>query len=133
MKRRHEELERQYQLSIKLKEQENCLKFEQSQLELQQLTESNKKITLIEMEKKSFELKVNLSEVSENVEESNLTRVRQPISKFATDRNNAWVDPVNPQAAPDSASAQGLLGFIFIINVSGPKLLPVFSIAVKYE
>ena len=34
VKRRHEELERQYQVSIKLKEQEKCLKFKQKQLEL---------------------------------------------------------------------------------------------------
>ena len=41
VKRRHEELERQYQVSIRLKEQEKCPKFEQSQLELEQLSESN--------------------------------------------------------------------------------------------
>ena len=43
VKRGHEELERQYQVSIRLKEQENCLKFEQSQLELKQLAEIHKK------------------------------------------------------------------------------------------
>ena len=43
VKRRHEELERQYQVSIRLKEQENRLKLEQSQLELEQLSESHKK------------------------------------------------------------------------------------------
>ena len=52
VKRRHEELERQYQVSIRLKEQENRLKFEQSQL---QFAESHKK-QLIEMEMKAFEL-----------------------------------------------------------------------------
>ena len=41
VKRRHEELEKQYQVSVRLKEQENCLKFEQSQLELEQLAESH--------------------------------------------------------------------------------------------
>ena len=43
VKRRHEKLERQYQVSIRLKEQENRLKFEQSQLELELLAESHKK------------------------------------------------------------------------------------------
>ena len=35
--RRHDELESQYQVSFRLKEQENRLKFEQSQLELEHL------------------------------------------------------------------------------------------------
>ena len=43
VKRRHDELERQYLVSIKFKEQQNRLKFEQSQLELEQLAESHKK------------------------------------------------------------------------------------------
>ena len=74
-KRRHEELERQYQVSIKLKEQENRLKFEQSQLQLEQLAESHKK-QLIEMEMKAFELEDSSSEVSEKVAESKSTGVR---------------------------------------------------------
>ena len=37
VKRCHEMLERQYQVSLRLKEQDNCLKFKQSQLELEQL------------------------------------------------------------------------------------------------
>ena len=103
VKRRHEELERQYQVSLRLKEQENRLKFEQSQLELEQLVESHKK-QLIEIEDSS-------SEVSEKVAESNSTRVSQPISKVATDRTNDWVDSVSSQAPPDVASASGLLAF----------------------
>ena len=43
VKRRHDELERQYLVPIRFKEQQNCLKFEQSQLELEQLAESHKK------------------------------------------------------------------------------------------
>ena len=43
VKRRHDELERQYLVSIKFKDQQNRLKFEQSQLELEQLAESHKK------------------------------------------------------------------------------------------
>ena len=50
VKRRHEELEREYQVSIKFKEQENRLKFEQSQLELEQTAESHRK-QIVEMEK----------------------------------------------------------------------------------
>ena len=42
VKRRHEMLERQYQVSLRVKEQENRLKFERSQLELEQLAESCK-------------------------------------------------------------------------------------------
>ena len=45
VKRRHDELERKYQVSIRLKEQENRLKIEQSQLELEQLAENPKKKT----------------------------------------------------------------------------------------
>ena len=80
VKRRHEELERQYQVSIRFKEQENRLKFEQSQLELEQLAESHKK-QLIEMEMKAFKLEDSSSEVSEKVAESNSTGVSQRISK----------------------------------------------------
>ena len=89
VKRRHEELERQYQVSLRLKEQENRLKFEQSQLELEQLAESHKK-QQIEMELKAFELEDISSEVSEKIAESNSTGVSQPISKVATDLTNDW-------------------------------------------
>ena len=41
VKRRHEELERQYQVSVRLKEQDNRLKFERSLLELEQFAESH--------------------------------------------------------------------------------------------
>ena len=78
VKPRHEELERQYQVSVRLKEQEDCLKFEQSQLELKQLAESHKK-QLIKMEMKVFEIEDKSSEVSEKVAESNSTGVCQPI------------------------------------------------------
>ena len=78
VKRRHEELERQYQVTLRLKEQENRLKFEQSQLELEQLAESHKK-QLIEKELKAFELEDSSSEVSEKVRESNSIGVSQPI------------------------------------------------------
>ena len=110
VKRRHEELERQYQVSIRLKEQENRLMFEQSLMELVQLAESHKK-QLIEMEMKAFELKDSSSEVSEKVAESNSTGVSQPISKVATDRTNDWVDSVSSQAPRDVASAADLLAF----------------------
>ena len=64
IKRRHEQLERQYQLSIRLKEQENRLMFERNQLELEQLAEVHKKKPL-ETEMKAFELEDSPSEVSE--------------------------------------------------------------------
>ena len=106
----HEELERQYQESIRFKEKENCLKFEQSQLDLEQLAESHKK-QLIEMEMEAFELEDSSSEVSEAVAESSSTGVSLPISKVATDRTNDWVDSVSSQAHPDVASVPGLLAF----------------------
>ena len=110
VKRHHEELERQYQISIRLKEQKNRPKVEQSQLELEQLAESHRK-QLIEMEMKAFELEDSSSEVSEKVAESNSTVVSQPISKVATDQTNDWVNSVSSQAPPDGASALGLLAF----------------------
>ena len=119
VKRRHEELERQYQVSLILKEQENRLKFEQSQLELEQLAESHKK-QLIEMELKAFELEDSSSEVSEKVAESNSTGVSQPISKVANDRTNDWVDSVSSQAPPDVASAPGLQAFTPVPILSEP-------------
>ena len=42
VKRRHEELDRQYQVSIRHEEQENRLKIEQNQLELKHLAENHK-------------------------------------------------------------------------------------------
>ena len=119
VKRRHEELERQYQVSIKLKEQENRPKFEQSQLEIEQLAESHKK-QLIEMEMKAFELEDSSSEVSEKVAEINSTRVSQSISKVATDWTNNWVDSVSSQAPPEVASAPGFLAFTPVLISSEP-------------
>ena len=110
VKRSHEELERHYQVSIRLKEQKNRLKFEQSQLELEQLAESHKN-QLIEVEMKAFELEDSSSEASEKLVDSNSTGVTQPISKVATDRTNNWVDSVSSQAPPDVVSTPGLLNF----------------------
>ena len=119
VKRRHEELERQYQVSLRLKDQENRLKFEQSQLELEQLAESHKK-QLIEMELKTFELEDSPSEVSEKVAESNSTGVSQPFSKVAIDRTNDWVVSVSSKAPPDVASVPGLLAFTPVTISSKP-------------
>ena len=119
VKRRHEKLERQYQVSLRLEEQENPLKFDQSQLELEKLAESHKK-QLIEMELKAFELEDSSSEVSEKLAESNSTGVSQSISKVATDRTNDWVDSVSSQAPPDVSSAPGLLSFTPVSISSKP-------------
>ena len=126
VKRRHEELERQYQVSLRLKEQENRLMFEQSQHELEQLAESHKK-QLIEMELKLFELEDSSSEVSEKVAESNSTGVSQPNSKVGTDRTNDWVDSVSSQAPPDVASAPGLLAFTPVPISSKPTTSAHFA------
>ena len=129
VKRRHEELERQYQVSLRLKEQENRLKSEQSQLELEQLAESHKK-QLIEMELKAFKLEDSSSEVSEKVAESNSTGVSQPISQVATDRTNVWVDSVSSQAPPDVASAPGLQAFTPVPISSGPTTSAILAHAI---
>ena len=129
VKRRHEELERQYQVSLRLKEQESRLKSGQSQLELEQLAESHKK-QLIEMELKAFELEDSSSEVSENVAGSNSTLVSQPISKVATDRTNDWVDSVSSQAPPDVANAPGLQAFTSVPNSSGPTTSAILAHAI---
>ena len=107
VKWRHEELESQYQVYLRLKEQENCLKFDQSQLELEQLAGSHK----IELETKLFKLEDNQSEFCMKVAKSNSIKLSVPISKVATDRTNAWADSVSSQAPPDIASALGLLAF----------------------
>ena len=60
---------------------------------------------------KAFEIEEYSSEISEKVKESNLTRVRKPISKISSDRTNAWVYSVISQAPLDSAYALGLLDF----------------------
>ena len=129
VKRRHEELERQYQVSLRIKELENRLKFEQSQLELEQLAENHKK-QLIEMELKAFELEDSSSEVSEKVAESNLTGVSQPTSKVATDRTNDWIDSVSSQASPDVASAPGLQAFTHVPISSGPTTSALLAHAI---
>ena len=99
--------------------QENRLKFEPNQLELQQLAENHTK-QITEMEMKAFELEDNSSEVSEKVAESKSTKVSRPISKVATDRTNARVDSVSSQALPDNASAIGLLAFTPVPILSEP-------------
>ena len=119
----------QYQVSLRLKEQENRLKFEQSQLELEQLAESHKK-QLIEMELKAFELEDSSSEVSEKVAESNSTGVSQPISKVATNRTNDWVDSVSSQAPPDVASMPGLQAFTPVPISSGPTTSSILAHAI---
>ena len=129
VKRRHEELERQYQVSLRLKEQENRPKFEQSQLELEQLAKSHKK-QLIEMELKAFELEDSSSEVSEKVAESNSTGVSQTISKVAIDRTNDWVDSVSLLAPPDVVSAPGLLAFTPVPISSGPTTSAILAHAI---
>ena len=83
VKRRHEELERQYQLSIRLKARENRLKSEQSQLELEQGAESHKK-QLIEKEMKVFEFEDSSSEVSEKAGViRSLKEFIQAVSEFS--------------------------------------------------
>ena len=67
LKKQQEELERKAKVSLRLKEQ-------QSSLELAELAEEHRK-KLAEIELKVLELEDELSEISENAEESGLTRI----------------------------------------------------------
>ena len=116
-------------MSLRLKEQENRPKFEQSQLELEELAESHKK-QLFDMELKAFELEDSSSEISEKVAKSNSTGVSQLISKVATDRTNDWVDSVSSQAPPDVASAPGLQAFTPVSISSGPTTSAILAHAI---
>ena len=71
--KQQEELERQAKVSLRLKEQ-------QSRLELEELAEEHRK-KLAEIELKGLELEDELSEISENAEESGLTRISPQLTR----------------------------------------------------
>ena len=85
LKRQQEELERQAKVSLRVKEQ-------QSRLELEQLAEEHRK-KLAEIELKGLELEDELSEISENAEESGLTRISPQLTIDEKDRH--WVESVD--------------------------------------
>ena len=76
LKKQQEELERQAKVSLRLKEQQKkmkqCFLEQQSSLELEKLAEEHR-TKLAEIELKVLELEDELSEISENAEESGLT------------------------------------------------------------
>ena len=87
LKKQQEELERQAKVSLRLKEQ-------QSRLELEELAEEHRK-KLAENELKGLELEDELSEISENAEESGLTRISPQLTIDEKDRTRHWVESVD--------------------------------------
>ena len=83
LKKQQEELERQVKVSLRLKEQQNKIKQyfleQQSSLELEELAGEHRK-KLAEIELKGLELEDELSEISENAEESGLTRISPQLT-----------------------------------------------------
>ena len=98
LKKQQEELERQAKVSLRLKEQQNKMKqyvLEQhSSLELEELAEEHRK-KLAEIELKGLELEDELSEISENAEESGLTRISPLLTIDEKDRTRHWVESVD--------------------------------------
>ena len=87
LKKQQEELERQAKVSLRLKKQ-------QSRLELEELAVEHRK-KLAEIELKGLELEDELSEISENAEESGLTRISPQLTIDEKDRTRHWVESVN--------------------------------------
>ena len=98
LKKQQEELERQANVSLRLKEQQNKMKQyvleQQSSLELEELAEEHRK-KLAEIELKGLELEDELSEISENAEESGLTRISPQLTIDEKDRTRHWVESVD--------------------------------------
>ena len=98
LKKQQEELERQAKVSLRLKEQQNKMKQyvleQQSSLELEKLAEEHRK-KLAEIELKGLELEDELSEISENAEESGLTRISPQLTIDEKDRTRHWVESVD--------------------------------------
>ena len=89
LNKQQEELERQAKVSLRLKEQQNKMKQyfleQQSSLELEKLAEEHRK-KLVEIELKGLELEDELSQISENAEESGLTRISPQLTIDEKDR-----------------------------------------------
>ena len=98
LKKQQEELERQAKVSLRLKEQQNKMKQyvleQQSSLELEELAEEHRK-KLAAIELKRLELEDELSEISENAEESGLTRISPQLTIDEKDRTRHWVESVD--------------------------------------
>ena len=98
LRKQQEELERQAKVSLRLKEQQNMMKQyflkQQSSLELEELAEEHR-IKLTEIELKGLELENELSEISENAEESGSTLISPQLEKDEKDRTRHWVEAVD--------------------------------------
>ena len=98
LRKQQEELERQAKVSLRLKEQQNMMRQyfleQQSSLELEELAEEHR-IKLAEIEFKGLEVEGELSEISENAEESGSTRISPQLAKDEKDRTRHWVEAVD--------------------------------------
>ena len=98
LKREQEEHERQAKVSLRLKEQQNKMKQnfleQQTSLELENLAEEHR-TNLAEIELKGLQLEDELSEISENAEESGLSRISPQLTIDEKDRTRHWVESVD--------------------------------------
>ena len=98
LKKQQEELERQAKVSLRLKQHQNKMKQyvleQQSSLELEELAEEHRE-KLAEIELKGLELEDELPEISENAEESGLTRISPQLKIDKKDRTRHWVESVD--------------------------------------
>ena len=67
---------------------------QQSSLELEELAEEHRK-KLAEIELKGLELEDELSEISENAEESGLTGIYSQLTTYEKDRTRHWAESVD--------------------------------------
>ena len=98
LKKQQEEFEGQAKVSLRLKKQQNKMKQyfleQQSGLNLEELAEEHRK-KLAEIELKGLELEDELSEISENAEESGLIRISPQLTIDEKDRTRHWVESVD--------------------------------------
>ena len=106
LKKQQEELERQAKVSLRLKEQQNKMKQyfleQQSSSELEELAEEHGK-KMAEIELKWLELEDELSEISENAEESGLTRISPQLTIDEKNCTRHWVESVD-RNQPDAVA-----------------------------
>ena len=104
LKKQQEELERQAKVSLKLKAQQNEIKEQQGNLELEELVEVHRK-KLAEIELKEFELEEELSAASEKIVNASVThvdpqRTEQWVENVVTEQEQAEVVASSEQSHP---------------------------------
>ena len=104
LKKQQEELDRQAKVSLKLKAQQNKIKEQQGNLELEELAEVHRK-KLAEIELKEFELEEELSAASEKIGNASVThvdpqRTEQWVENVVTEQEQAEVVASSEQSHP---------------------------------